>query len=87
MVNLYVRHLVADFAKWKPVYDGHESTRKEFGEKRSEVFTSTTNPNDVLLVFEWESRDRAQEFLETSNLKEVMESAGVVSQPEVKFVD
>jgi hypothetical protein len=87
MVKLYVRHTVADFAKWKPVYEGHEATRKKFGEKKEDVFTSTSNPNDVLIVFEWESKGQAQDFLEKSDLKEVMEKAGVVSQPEVKFAD
>jgi hypothetical protein len=33
MAHLMVRHKVADFAKWKPVFDGHHPTREAAGLK------------------------------------------------------
>ena len=31
MTHLLVRHSVADFAKWKPVYDAHLAVRQKAG--------------------------------------------------------
>jgi quinol monooxygenase YgiN len=85
MIKVYVRHKVADFAKWKPAFDQHDATRKQFGCKNAEVFTNSQNPNEVLAVLEWDSKEQAKKFDESANLKEVMQHAGVISAPEFTF--
>jgi hypothetical protein len=35
MIKIYIRQKVADFAKWKIVYDEYDATRKKFGGKKS----------------------------------------------------
>lgn len=87
MVKGYVRHKVADFDKWKAVYDQHDSTRKEFGCKKSEVFRNAQNPNEVLVVTEWENKEQAAKFDESASLKTAMQNAGVVSVPEFSFAE
>jgi hypothetical protein len=87
MVKMYVRHNVADFSKWKPVYDEHEAARKQFGCKKADVFTNTQNPNEVIAVLEWENKDQALQFGASPSLKEVLQRSGVVSVPEVSFVE
>ena len=87
MVKGYVRHKVADFSKWKTVYDQHDAIRKQFGCKKSEVFTNTQNPNEVLVVTEWDSKEQAAKFDSSANLKEAMQNAGVVSTPEFSFAE
>ena len=49
MTFVLVRHKVQDFAKWKPVYDEHQATRKASGSKRARLFRSADNPNDSTL--------------------------------------
>ena len=34
MPYVLVRHTVADYAAWKPIYDEHTNTRKANGSKR-----------------------------------------------------
>ena len=87
MVKQYLRHTVADFKKWKAVYDSHDATRKEFGCQKSEVFANAQNPNEVLVVMEWASQADAAKFAQSPSLKEAMQNAGVVSHPEVSFAD
>jgi TRAP-type C4-dicarboxylate transport system substrate-binding protein len=36
-VTLVVRHKVASFAKWKPVFDGHEAFRKRWKRRSTEL--------------------------------------------------
>ncbi len=87
MIKMTVRHKVADFAKWKPVYDQHDAVRKQFGCQADEVFTSVKNPNDVLVVLQWESKDQAMKFGQSPTLREAEERGGVVSEPEVAFFE
>jgi hypothetical protein len=39
----------------KVVFDGHEATRKKFGAKKSDAFRGSNNPNEVLVVIEWDN--------------------------------
>ena len=85
MIKTYVRHTVADYAKWRAVFDGHDATRKEFGAKKSEVFANSQNPNEILAVLEWENKAQAINFLEKSNIKEIMKNGGVLTAPDISF--
>ena len=87
MIKMYVRHQVADFGKWKSVYDGHDATRKQFGCKKAEVFTNAQNPNEILAVLDWDTKEQAIKFGQSSSLKEAEERGGVTSIPEVSFAD
>ena len=87
MIKMYVRQTVADFAKWKAVYDEHDATRKKFGAKKSEAFTNSQNPKEVLVVIEMDNKEQAKNFLEKSDIKEAMERAGVIGAPEISFAE
>ena len=87
MTKMYVRHTVADFAKWKAAYEKHDATRKKFGAKKSEAFVNSQNPNEFLVVIEWDNKGQAKNFLEKSDIKEVMERAGVIGAPEISFAE
>ena len=85
MVKMIVRHKVADYKTWKPVYDEHDAVRKQFGCKNDAVFSNVQDPNDVLVVLQWESKEDAMKFGQSPSLKEAEERSGVVSVPEVSF--
>ena len=61
-MHILVRHKVADFAKWKPVYDAHLSARQQAGLKEEHLFRNADDPNEVLLLFTVEDFDKAQTF-------------------------
>jgi hypothetical protein len=50
-MHLLVRHKVADFAKWKPVYDDHLPARQKAGLKEVHLLRNIDNPNEVILLF------------------------------------
>jgi len=85
MTHLLVRHQVADFAKWKPVYDDHVAARQA-GLREKNLLRSINNPNEVVLLFEAEDLKRAQAFSESSDLRESMQKAGVVGKPDILFL-
>ena len=69
MTHLLVRHNVADFAKWKPVYDAHLAARQNAGLQERNLLRSVDNPNEVVLLFEAEDLKKAQAFTETTYLR------------------
>ena len=87
MTKMYVRHQVADFKNWKTVYDQHDATRKQFGCTAASVFTNAENPNEVIAVHEWGNKEQALKFIQSPDLKQAMQKAGVVSAPEVSFAE
>jgi hypothetical protein len=87
MTYILIRHKVADFAKWKPVYDGHLAARQKAGLREKNLLRGIDNPNEVILLFEAEDLKRAQAFAESSDVRETMQKAGVVDKPDILFLN
>ncbi len=82
---MYVRHTVADFAKWKPIYEDNEATRKKFGAKKADAFANIKNPNEIIVVSEWDNKEQATKFAESSDLKERLKQAGIKGAPNISY--
>ncbi len=64
MVYINLRLNVADFNKWLAGFHGFESYRKENGSTGvNQIYHDVANPNDVTLLMEWESAEKAQAFI------------------------
>ncbi len=87
MAYLVIRHKVADYAKWKPIFDQHGATRKTGGSKGGRLFRSVDNPNELVILFEWESVEKARQFAQSQDLRQTMQRAGVADKPDVYFLD
>jgi quinol monooxygenase YgiN len=87
MPSILVKHPVQDFARWKTVFDEHAGTRKAAGCQGGRLFRDAEKSNDVTIVFHWDSLENAKGFLESQDLRSTMEKAGVLSLPEVYFLD
>ena len=87
MTSLIIRHTVEDYDAWKPHFDDHEETRREFGSRGYRLYANGEDPNDLTMVFDWDSVEGAQAFLEESDLEDVMAEAGVIGEPEFQFVE
>jgi hypothetical protein len=85
-MHLLIRHKVSDFAKWKPVYDGHLSARQKAGLKEEHLFRNADDPNEVLLLFSVEDFDKAKVFIASDDVRQTMERAGVSDKPDVYFL-
>lgn len=61
-----VRRKVADFSKWKAVYDAYLLSRQKAGLKEKYVLHNIDDPNEVITLFELEDVQRAREFFDSS---------------------
>lgn len=87
MVHLLVHHKVEDYTKFKTAFDGHAAFRSQNGSKGGKVFQDASNPNDLFILLEWDNLENAQKFAQADNLKEAMQSAGVLGMSEIYFVE
>jgi hypothetical protein len=85
MIRLFVRHPVADFAKWKQAYEDFDDERKGMGVVGDAVFKSPDDPNDVTVWHDFKTQQSAREFVESERLREVMSAAGVAGEPTIWF--
>jgi len=74
-VRMFVRHEVADYVAWRKAYDALDAKWRELGVTSRAVYRSIDNTNDVTLVLDFRSADKAMAF--APDLKAAMEKAGV----------
>jgi heme-degrading monooxygenase HmoA len=87
MIHVIVRHKVADYGRWKETFDAHLNTRKAGGEIAFRLLVSVEDPRDVTLVMDWDGLDRARKFAASEELKQAMQNAGVIGEPEIRFLE
>lgn len=92
-----VRHPVADFDPWKAGFDDHEPARVEAGlldaadlQESKGIIGHAANQslddsNLAVVYHQADSFDTLEAFLADPELRAGMESAGVVSEPEVSY--
>ena len=83
MSSIIIRHRVADFDVWKAAFDEHGSVRREYGLADTGLLRDEEDANMLTILLSTDNTARAREFLASDSLRETMEGAGVVSQPEV----
>jgi heme-degrading monooxygenase HmoA len=87
MVHMIIRHRVADYPRWKEAFDSHLNTRKAAGETDFRVMQSVDDPREVTIFLDWDSLERARRFAASDDLKQTMQKAGVVGDPDVRFLE
>ena len=86
MPYLLVRHKVEDYERWKPVFD-HGATRKRSGSKGGWILRSADDPNELVILLEWDSSENARHFVNADETREAMHRAGVADEPDVYFLE
>ena len=87
MTHILVTHRVNDYATWKKVFDEFVETRKSFGEKTYQILHPTEDPNNLTLVFGWDTPQNAKRFFESTELQTTMQNAGVAEKPTITFME
>jgi hypothetical protein len=87
MIKMFVRHEVADYGKWKKAYDEFDAERRGMGVAGDAVYRAVDNDKDITATHDFESMEKAKAFVESPRLKEVMDAAGVTSQPTIWFTN
>ncbi len=87
MASMFLKLRVADYTKWKPVFDGREATRREMGFTAHSLHRDSDEPNVVIIAFRVRDLGRAKEYAASDALRAAMEQAGVQGSPEFWFAE
>lgn len=86
MAHILITHRVNDYGTWKKEFENFADVRKSSGEKSFIVLHPEENPNNLTLLFEWDSARNAEKFLASPELKSAMQRAGVVEEPTIQML-
>jgi heme-degrading monooxygenase HmoA len=87
MQYVLVIHEVENYDKWKPFFDEDAVYRERSGSKGSRVFRSADNPDEIVILLEWDDLNNARKFFRSSDLMERMKRAGVKGKPSIYFLE
>ncbi len=87
MPTLLIRHKVVDYATWKPDFDERNVDRHAHGCQGSRLFRNSADPNETLILLEWDDLDRARLFAQSDDLREAMTRSGVADEPDMWFLE
>ena len=87
MPALLLRHKVTDYAAWEPIFREQDATRRAHGCRGVRPFRNASNPNEMLILLEWDDLERARLFAQSDDLREAMTRAGVVDEPDLWFLE
>ena len=79
-------HKVANFAKWLPAYEAHDSLRLANGLHSYVIGRGLTDTNMVLVALKADDISKAKAFAKSSDLKKAMQKGGVIGAPVMSFI-
>ena len=82
MAKMFVQHPVADFEKWRPVFDGDAPRREAAGLTNVRVLRDADDPNSVWIVADGDA-SKMNEMLADPGLEKTMQEAGVTAPPQL----
>ena len=86
MSYVMVTHKVADYARWKPIFDADGANREIAGSQGGHLWRSADDPNEVVILFEW-ALEQARQYSQREGLKAKMQEARVLDPPEFYFLE
>ena len=85
MAHVLYHIKVEDYNKWKSVFDDDPLGRGSSGSKGGVVFRSANDPNEVMVLLEWDDDklDQLRQLNQSPKFKETQERSGYTAPPEV----
>jgi len=88
MAYVLIEHRVGDFEIFKQVYLDDAERRERLGCKGDQVFRVADDPNQIIVMLEWDTVERARDFAGSLELEQAMEwSTSNVATPRVTVLD
>lgn len=83
--HVLIIHDVADYAKWKSIFDEAAQIRREAGEIEYQLLRAAGDQGPVIHFSRWTSLNAARVFFESPRLVEIRRQAGVQA-PEFHYL-
>ena len=83
--TIVVTHKVENLENWRWGYDSTANWKGKFGWKHGTVLTAEGDQNNVTVIEEFETMEKAKAFASSPELKAAMGKAGVIGVPDIPF--
>ena len=88
MINIMGQARYEDFDHfWSIFKDRGAASRKRHGSLGARIFRDVDDPNAVTILFEWESRERFEEFRADPEVAATIQSTRPLSPPTFTFLE
>jgi heme-degrading monooxygenase HmoA len=87
MPTVLLWYRVEDFARWYPVYIEDAAARRASGSRGARLFRNADDPDEVIVLLEWDDLERARQFVRSAALRAALARAGIADQPEVLVLE
>ena len=84
-MTMLIKHKVANFDKWLPLYEGHDSARVAYGLHNFVVSRGIKDSNMVMIALHMDDTAKAKQFSMLPDLKTTMQKAGVIGAPMMMY--
>lgn len=86
MTYLICRNKVADFDRWKRVFDSHAEAQRAAGLRVEHVWRNIDDPAEVHMLFQVDDLEKARAFVSSPKVPEAQKASGLIDKPEMYFV-
>ena len=86
MATVLIRFKVNGFQQWKSVFTSKVDWRRPYGVLSERYYVELDDPNQVTVLFEWDSIDNARKFVSLPELRQAQQASGVIGQAEPHFL-
>jgi quinol monooxygenase YgiN len=83
MIKVFIKHKVENASLWRVAFDNFLAQRQSAGELSYSIGHVPNELNTICIIFEWDTADNASVFLKSQELKEAMQAATVIEEPEI----
>lgn len=85
-VALLISHRVADYGTWKKAFDEHKAARIEASCLGHHINRGADDPSMVYIYCPAADANKVKAFVDSTELRDVMQGAGVQGPPTIKFM-
>ncbi|SNQ62898.1 antibiotic biosynthesis monooxygenase family protein [Candidatus Methanoperedens nitratireducens] len=68
-------------------FDERATVRKASGSRGGRLLRNADNPNEIVMILEWDSIENARKLVASDDLKKAIKRAGVIGEPEFYLLD
>jgi hypothetical protein len=86
MNYLLCKHKVANYAKWKRVFDSDAAAARKAGMHLLHIFRDAADPKIVMLLIKVDNVKKAEAFIDAPDAGDYAKRAGVIGDPEIWFL-
>ena len=88
MIFVFIRHGVADYVRWKEIFDSHLAARQAGGATRETlIMRNVDDLNEITILLGWQNLQSAHTFTKSVSLQVLLRKAGDRAPAEIQLLE